>query len=69
MHAALDSMATLRRKDEEFVQVNSIETGIDILSCLKVIKNNLNLNAHMIVLFRAFVEKKNAHMIYQSVQT
>ena len=39
MHAALDSMATLTSKDMEFVQVNSIETGIVISSCLKVIKN------------------------------
>ena len=28
VHAALDFMATLTSKDEEFVQVNSIETGI-----------------------------------------
>ena len=30
VHAALDSMATLTSKDEEFVKVNSIETGIVI---------------------------------------
>ena len=41
MHAALDSMATLTSKDEEFVQVNSIETGIVILSCLSNLKLNL----------------------------
>ena len=34
MHAAIDSMATLTSKNEEFVQVNSIETRIGILSCL-----------------------------------
>ena len=42
VHAALDSMATLTSKDEEFVQVNSIETGIVILSCLPSLKFLVN---------------------------
>ena len=42
VHAALDSMATLTSKDEEFVQVNSIETGIVILSCLSTLKFLVN---------------------------
>ena len=42
MHAALDSMATLTSKDEEFVQVNSIETGIVISSCLPSLKFLVN---------------------------
>ena len=42
MHAALDSMATLTSEDEEFVQVNSIETGIVILSCLSNLKILVN---------------------------
>ena len=42
VHAALDSMAILTSKDEEFVQVNSIETGIVILSCLSNLKFLVN---------------------------
>ena len=42
VHAALDSMATLTSEDEEFVQVNSIETGIVILSCLSNLKFLVN---------------------------
>ena len=42
VHAALDSMATLTSKDEEFVQVNSIETPIVILSCLSNLKFLVN---------------------------
>ena len=34
VHAALESIATLTSKEEEFVQVNNIKTGIVILSCL-----------------------------------
>ena len=34
VHAALESMATVTSKEEEFVQVNNIKTGIVTLSCL-----------------------------------
>ena len=43
VHAALESMATLTSKEEEFVQVNNIKTEIVILSCLSSLEFLVNL--------------------------